>query len=78
MVSLETPWHWLVLVAALLLIFGPKKLPEMGRSLGKGIREFKDSVTGLSLHSEQESPVAVSAPAEVRDRPASQDRDSIS
>jgi sec-independent protein translocase protein TatA len=31
-----------------LLIFGPKKLPEMGRSLGKGMREFKDSVTSSS------------------------------
>lgn len=28
-----------------LLVFGPKRLPEMGRSLGKGLREFKDSVT---------------------------------
>ena len=32
---------------ALLLIFGAKRLPEMGRSLGKGMREFKDSVTGV-------------------------------
>jgi sec-independent protein translocase protein TatA len=31
----------------LLLIFGAKRLPEMGRSLGKGMREFKDSVTGV-------------------------------
>jgi sec-independent protein translocase protein TatA len=30
-----------------LVIFGPKRLPEMGRSLGKGMREFKDSVTGV-------------------------------
>lgn len=29
-----------------LLIFGPKRLPEVGRSLGKGMREFKDSITG--------------------------------
>lgn len=29
-----------------LVIFGPKRLPEMGRGLGKGMREFKDSVTG--------------------------------
>ena len=29
-----------------LLIFGPKRLPEMGRQLGRGMREFKDSVTG--------------------------------
>jgi sec-independent protein translocase protein TatA len=35
----------IVLVVAL-LIFGPKRLPEIGRSLGRGMREFKDSVTG--------------------------------
>jgi sec-independent protein translocase protein TatA len=33
-------------IVVLLVIFGPKRLPEMGRSLGKGMREFKDSVTG--------------------------------
>ena len=31
---------------ALLIIIGPKRLPEMGRSLGKGMREFKDSISG--------------------------------
>jgi len=35
----------IVLGLVLLLIFGPKRLPEMGRSLGRGMREFKDSVT---------------------------------
>ena len=35
-----------MLVIVLLLIFGPKRLPEIGRSMGKGMREFKDSVTG--------------------------------
>jgi len=35
----------IVLVIAL-LIFGPRKLPELGRSMGRGIREFKNSVTG--------------------------------
>ncbi len=35
-----------ILLIALLVIFGPKRLPEMGRSLGKGMREFKDSVAG--------------------------------
>jgi sec-independent protein translocase protein TatA len=36
----------LLLCLVLLLIFGPKRLPEMGRSLGKGMREFKESITG--------------------------------
>jgi sec-independent protein translocase protein TatA len=35
-----------VLVLVLLLVFGPKRLPEMGRSLGRGMREFKDSISG--------------------------------
>ena len=35
-----------ILLVALLIIFGPKRLPEMGRSLGKGMREFKDSISG--------------------------------
>ena len=38
----------IVLVIAL-IVLGPKKLPEVGRSLGRGMREFKDSVSGISL-----------------------------
>jgi sec-independent protein translocase protein TatA len=36
----------LLLGLVVLLVFGPKRLPEMGRSLGRGMREFKTSVTG--------------------------------
>jgi sec-independent protein translocase protein TatA len=36
----------MLLLLVMLLVFGPKRLPEMGRSLGRGIREFKESVTG--------------------------------
>ena len=36
------------------LVFGPKRLPEMGRSLGRGMREFKDSVTGNSKDDDDE------------------------
>src|SRR5262249_49117372 len=41
-----SPWELLILALVVLLIFGPKRLPEMGRSLGKGMREFKSAVTG--------------------------------
>ena len=36
----------IVILIVALLVFGPKRLPEIGRSLGRGMREFKDSVTG--------------------------------
>jgi sec-independent protein translocase protein TatA len=39
-------WEILILLLVALLVFGPKRSPEMGRSLGRGMREFKDSVTG--------------------------------
>jgi sec-independent protein translocase protein TatA len=38
----------LIVLAILLLIFGPKRLPSLGRQLGGGMREFKDSITGKS------------------------------
>jgi TatA/E family protein of Tat protein translocase len=35
------PWHWIILIVIIMLVFGPKKLPELGSSLGKGINGFK-------------------------------------
>lgn len=43
----------LLLGLVVLLVFGPKRLPEMGRSLGRGMREFKDSVTGDAKRDER-------------------------
>jgi sec-independent protein translocase protein TatA len=40
------PWELAILLIVVLLVFGPKRLPEMGKSLGKGMREFKDGITG--------------------------------
>jgi sec-independent protein translocase protein TatA len=44
----------ILLGLVLLLVFGPKRLPEMGRSLGRGMREFKDSVSNMTDSSEDE------------------------
>ena len=41
-----TPVEIVVVLLIVLLIFGPKRLPDLGRSLGGAMREFKDSVTG--------------------------------
>jgi sec-independent protein translocase protein TatA len=61
-----SPWHIAILVLVVLLLFGPKKLPEIGRSLGGGMREFKDSITG-SVEPDAEPPSPVpTAPAETR------------
>ena len=42
------PFELIIVLVIALLIFGPKKLPGLGRSLGSGMREFKDSITGNS------------------------------
>jgi sec-independent protein translocase protein TatA len=44
----------LILLLVALLLFGPKKLPEMGRSLGRGMREFKDSISGNSIDDDRD------------------------
>jgi sec-independent protein translocase protein TatA len=48
------PWEIVILVVVLLLVFGSRRLPEIGRSVGKGMREFKNSVTGKDEESELE------------------------
>jgi sec-independent protein translocase protein TatA len=40
------PLEIIVILVIVLIVFGPKRLPDLGRSLGRGMREFKDSVTG--------------------------------
>jgi sec-independent protein translocase protein TatA len=67
-------WQGLVVILLVaLIIFGPKRLPEMGRSLGRGMREFKDSISGKDDDFEQgelprgESEPVVSATARERD-----------
>ena len=54
--GLDNPLHIAFLVVILLLVFGAKRLPEIGRSLGSGMREFKDSVTGKDDAAEADRP----------------------
>lgn len=46
MTGLTQPWHIVLILLIALLLFGGKRLPEIGRSLGSGMREFKDSISG--------------------------------
>jgi sec-independent protein translocase protein TatA len=55
------PLEIIIVLVVVLLIFGPKRLPDLGRSLGSGMREFKDSVTGKD---KDEKPAEIQQPAE--------------
>ena len=44
--GLLEPWHIIIIVAVLLLFFGGKKIPELMKGLGKGMKEFKDAQNG--------------------------------
>ena len=57
MLGLENPLHIAIVVLVVMMVFGAKRLPEMGRSLGSGLRGFKESITG-------EVATRTSAPAE--------------
>jgi sec-independent protein translocase protein TatA len=53
MTGWTSPTHIVLLLLIALLLFGAKRLPEIGRSLGSGMREFKDSVGGLPQKPEE-------------------------
>jgi sec-independent protein translocase protein TatA len=70
-----SPWQIILLLVVALLLFGAKRLPEIGRSLGTGMREFKDSVTGkdeepAQLPPAQAAPPPVATPAAQQQTPA--------
>jgi sec-independent protein translocase protein TatA len=75
-----SPWELLLLALVVLLVFGPKRLPEMGRSLGKGMREFKTAITtdGSDSDDKPELPPAASTPPEtVAASPAPREHDAV-
>lgn len=65
--GLDNPLHILLLLLVVLLVFGAKRLPEIGRSLGTGLHEFKQSVTG---DHQQPTLTAAAPPAQPQQAPA--------
>ncbi len=53
--GLESPAHLLVVLVIAMLVLGPKRLPQVGRSLGSGIRQFKASLEGKDESPEEPS-----------------------
>jgi sec-independent protein translocase protein TatA len=52
------PMELIIVLVIALIVLGPKRLPEAGRSVGRGIREFKDSLNGINDRAEDEDDVA--------------------
>jgi sec-independent protein translocase protein TatA len=70
--GLFSPTHLVILLAVALLLFGAKRLPEIGRSLGVGMREFKDSVTGVQEATRLDTPSELPPPAATTVAPAAE------
>lgn len=70
-----SPWHVAIFALVVLLVFGPKKLPVLGRTLGKGLREFNDAVNiAHTDEPEDASRTLAAAPARAA-VPSDRDRD---
>jgi sec-independent protein translocase protein TatA len=70
------PWELAILLIVVLLVFGPKRLPEMGKSLGRGMREFKNSISGKD--EDERRPELTAAAIEEERRPAAhRERDTV-
>jgi sec-independent protein translocase protein TatA len=76
------PTELIIVLVIVLLIFGPKRLPGLGKQLGTGMREFKDSITGKDKDEDDDAPdtrvqanAALGRPA---DEPATVDGDVVS
>jgi sec-independent protein translocase protein TatA len=52
MVGLDNPLHIALVLIVVLMVFGAKRLPEMGKGLGEGMRGFKQAISGESHHEE--------------------------
>ena len=65
-----SPFHWLIVLAIVVLLFGGKKIPEVMRGLGEGIRSFKEGMHGAGQGSAQQTP----PPAAPASTPATEEK----
>ncbi|MGE0221046.1 Sec-independent protein translocase subunit TatA [Mycolicibacterium sp.] len=55
------PWHWVIVIAVFVLLFGAKKLPDAARSLGKSMRIFKSEIKEMQADSKPETPTQITS-----------------
>jgi sec-independent protein translocase protein TatA len=71
--GLDNPLHVIILLVLVMLVFGAKRLPEIGRSLGEGMRGFKDSISGTGpSQTEILTPTATAPPPAPAPAPAAE------
>jgi len=58
-----SPLHWMIVLAVILLLFGGRKIPELAKGLGEGIRNFKEGMSGAS-HTPPSPPPQQTPPAD--------------
>lgn len=68
------PWHWLIVIAVFVLLFGAKKLPDAARSLGKSMRIFKSEIKEMQSDSKQDTPSDVAGRAAPSPTPIASER----
>lgn len=68
------PWHWVIVIAVFVLLFGAKKLPDAARSLGKSMRIFKSEIKEMQADSKSDAPTQIASErvADPADGPATQ------
>ena len=65
------PLHWLLVIGIIMILFGPKKLPELGKGLGESIRGFREALSGSDQHPTTPTPPPTPA---AKSEPESTDR----
>ena len=71
--SLPGGWEWLIIILFLLIFFGAKRLPDMAKGLGKGIREFKGALSGITDEIEKAGKTPAEPTTETKEEEPKQD-----